>query len=112
MQPTVYYKPAPVKLEEFNLSALGKEVGGVVSRLEDKQTFSQDLKYLRRNGILQVQLATLFNTSIRNIQYWESERHKPRELSYMLMVREMAKWLREREKAQREAGLKPQVVRC
>ena len=111
-QPTVYYKPAPVKLEEFNLLPLSLGINKVVSQLEDKQTFSQDLSYLQRNGISQAQLAILFNTTKRSIKYWKSGQFKPRKLSYILMIREMAKCLREREKAQRETGLRPQVVRC
>jgi len=111
-QPTVYYKPAPVKLEEFNLLPLSLGINKVVSQLEDKQTFSQDLSYLQRNGISQAQLAILFNTTKRNIRWWKSGKHRPTNLSYMLMIREMAKWVREKEKAQREAGLRPQVVRC
>ncbi|MBA7709472.1 hypothetical protein ES703_118390 [subsurface metagenome] len=111
-QPTVYLKPAPVKLEEFNLLPLSLGINKIVSRLEDKQTFSRDLIYLQRNGISQAQLAILFNTCTRNIRYWKSGQFKPRKLSYMLMIREMAKWVREKEKAQREAGLRPQVVRC
>ncbi len=110
-QPVVYYKPPPVKLEDFNLGALGKEVDEVISRLEDKHIFSEDLRYLQNNGVQQVQLATLFNTTTRNIRHWNGGRHKPRKLSYILIIRRLAKCIREKEEVQREAVLKPRVVR-
>lgn len=110
-QPAIYYKPSPVKLEDFNLGALGKEVDEVISRLEDKHIFSEDLMYIQNNGIRQVQLAILFNTTTRTIRRWNCGKHKPTKLSYILIIRRLAKCIREKEKAQREAVLKPQVVR-
>jgi len=108
----VYIKPTPVRLEELDLITLGKEVTEITSRLEDKHAFSQDLLYLRSRGIQQKRLATVLNTTVRNVRYWQEGKHLPKKLRCYLIIRRLAKCIREKEEAQREAGSKPQVVHC
>jgi len=108
----VYIKPTPVRLEELDLFALGREVKEISTRLEDRHAFSQDLFYLRSRGIPQKSLAAFLNTTARNIQYWQREKHLPKRLGHFLIIRRLAKCIREKEKAQREAGSKPHVVHC
>jgi len=108
----VYNKPAQVRLEELDLFTLGREVKEISTRLEDKHAFSHDLFYLRSRGIQQKQLAAFLNTTVRNIQYWQREKHLPKRVGHFLIIRRLAKCIREKEEEQREAGSKPQVVRC
>lgn len=112
VQPRIYYKPAPVRLEELDSGDVAEEATKVISWLEDKDMLSRDLIYLQRNGVMQTQLAIFFNTTTRTIRRWKKGQYKPRDLSYILIVREIARCLRARKKAQQEAGLKPRVVRC
>lgn len=112
VQPHIYYEPAPVRLEDLDLGNVAEEVTKVISRLEDKDILSRDLIYLQRNGVKQTQLAIFFNTTTRTIRHWKKGQYKPRDLSYILIVREIARCLRARKKAQQEGGLKPRVVRC
>lgn len=108
----IYNKPAPVRLEELDLITLGREVKDISSLLEDKDAFSQDLFYLRSRGIQQKRLAAVLNTTPRNVRKWQEKKHLPKKLSHFLIIRRLAKCLREKEEAQREACSKPQVVRC
>lgn len=107
----IHNTPAPVRLEELDLITLGREVKDMTSRLEDKDAFSQDLFYLRSRGIQQKRLATVLNTTVRNVRHWQEKKHLPKKLSHFLIIRRLAKCIREKEEAQREAGLKPQLVR-
>lgn len=108
----IYNKPQPVRLEELDLITLGREVNDMSARLEDKNAFSQDLYYLRSRGIQQKRLAAGLNTTPRNIQYWQEKKHLPKKLRHYLIIRRLAKCIREKEEAQREACSKPRVVRC
>ena len=112
VQPHIYYKPSPVRLEELDSGNVTEEATKVISRLKDKDILSRDLIYLQRNGVKQTQLAIFFNTTTRTIRHWKKGQYKPRNLSYILMIREIARCLRARKKAQQEGGLKPRVVRC
>jgi hypothetical protein len=87
----------------------------VITWLEDKESFRQDLKYLRQQGIRNKDLATLFNVTEVTICYWRAGVCFPgyfpgsRNQRCIVIIREMARCLKEQNKAQREAGLKPQV---
>ena len=108
----IYNKPSPIRLEELDFISLGKEVKDMSSRLEDKDAFSQDLYYLRSRGIRQKRLAVVLNTTDRNVRKWQEGKHLPKKLSHYLLIRRLAKCIREKEEAQREASLRPQVVSC
>lgn len=112
MQPSVYNKPLPVDLTNLNLDGLGREVTQVVGRLQDRDTLSKDLKLIQSRGIPQRQLANLFNRTTRTIRRWKSGKHTPKELDHILLIRGIAKCIREREEEQRASGLRPQVVHC
>lgn len=105
----VYYKTS-VSLDTESIRAISQEITELLSRLYNYTTFSRDLKYLKSQGITQKTLSGLLSISKRSIQYWRKGEVTPQNLYGFFMVREMAKRLREKERAQREAGLTPHVI--
>lgn len=106
---TVYYK-SPVTLDRESVIVVHQEISELLSRLYNHEAFNQDLKYLKSRGITQKTLISILNISKRSFQYWKKGEVKPKNPYYFLMVRRMAKQLREKEKAQREVSIKPRVT--
>lgn len=106
---TVYYK-STVRLDRESVIAVHQEIGELLSRIYNPEAFNRDLKYLKSRGITQKTLVRILNISKRSIQYWKKGEVKPKTPYYFLMIRSIAKLLREKEKAQREAAIKPQVT--
>ena len=102
VQPHISYKPAPLRLEKLDLGNVAEEVTKVISWLKDKNAFSRDLIYLQRNGVIQTQLATFFGTTTRTIRRWKKGQCKPRDISYILIIWEIARRLRERDKRRKK----------
>ena len=105
----VYYKSS-ITLDRESVITMSQEISELLNRLYNHERFNQNLKYLKSRGITQVMLIRILNISKRSFQYWKKGETKPRSPYHFLMVGEMAKWVREREQAQREADLKPRVV--
>lgn len=105
----VYYKSS-ITLDRESVITMSQEISELLNRLYNHERFNQNLKYLKSRGITQAMLIKILNISRRSFQYWKKGEAKPRSPYYFLMVGQIAKWVREREQAQREAGLKPRVV--
>jgi hypothetical protein len=93
------------------LEGMVKYADEVITWLGDKESFRQDLKYLRQQGIRNKDLALLFNVTPVTISFWKAGFRFPENQNQrcIVIIREMAKCLREQNKVQRAAGLKPQV---
>ena len=106
---TVYYK-SPITLDRESVIAMSQEISELLSRLYNHERFTQDVKYLKSRGITQETLIKLLSTSRRSFQYWKKGEVKPRSPYHFLLVRQIVKWVQEKEQAQKEAGIKPRVT--
>jgi DNA-binding transcriptional regulator YiaG len=111
MTQAVVYTKTIVMPTANELEGMIKYAEEIVTWLGDKDAFRQDLKYLRQQGIKRKDLAVLFNVAPVTISFWQAGFRFPENQNQrcIVIIRELAKCLREQNKAQREAGLKPQV---
>jgi len=105
----VYYQ-LPVTIDRASVEALRQKIDEILSPLNDQERFKQDISYLRSRGVTQNTLIGILKVSKRSFLYWKKGEVTPRSPCHFLLIREFARRLREKEKAQREAGLKAQVT--
>jgi len=105
----IYYD-TPLVIDAERVEALRQEIDEKLAPLNDYDRFRQDIAYLRSRGIRQKQLAILLKVSQRTFRYWKSEAVTPRSPRHFLLVRMLAKTLRQQETERRAAGIKPSIT--
>lgn len=86
-----------IQLDPERVSELFGRVDTKVAEVTDPVTFTRNLKYLRKAGIREKDLALLLGVYSRTLRFWVAGKHYPKDIRYFLTVNSLVKLVKEQQ---------------
>ena len=113
MPVTIYEQVAKSFLRSDEARLVLKKARRIADTVEDQAALKGNLRFIKRRGITQAELARLLNTSQRTLSRWKHGVHRSRSIYPLLAVAELVRLIKEKEvkaRQSRRQGASIQVV--
>ncbi len=103
MPVTIYEQVAKSFLLSDEARRVLKETRRIADAVEDQAALKGNLRFIKRRGITQAELAKLLNTSQRTLSRWKHGVHQARSIYPLLAVAELVRLIKEKEVKARQS---------